>query len=63
MKTLGVDPMPGIGKVAMRKYGVKTVEGFFGLNLTKKLFSTDSTFNIAAFGVLLITAFLYAMFW
>ncbi len=37
MKTLGVDPMPGIGKVAMRKYGVKTVEGFFGLNLTKKL--------------------------
>jgi len=34
-----------------------------GINLTKKLFSTDSTFNIAAFGVLLITAFLYAMFW
>tara|TARA_B100000609_G_C17143310_1_gene396758 strand:- start:446 stop:967 length:522 start_codon:yes stop_codon:yes gene_type:complete len=34
-----------------------------GINLTKKLFSTGSTFNIAAFGVLLITAFLYAMFW
>ena len=34
-----------------------------GINITKKLFSTDSTFNIAAFGVLLITAFLYAMFW
>ena len=34
-----------------------------GINLTKKLFSTDSTFNIAAFGVLLITAFLYALFW
>ena len=34
-----------------------------GINLTKKLFSTNKTFNIGAFSVLLITAFLYAMFW
>jgi len=34
-----------------------------GINLTKKLFSTNSTFNIGAFTVLLITTFLYAMFW
>ncbi len=34
-----------------------------GINLTKKLFATNSTFNIGAFSVLLITAFLYAMFW
>jgi len=34
-----------------------------GIKITKSLFSTDSTFNIAAFGVLLITAFLYAIFW
>ena len=34
-----------------------------GINLTKKLFATNNTFNIGAFSVLLITAFLYAMFW
>ena len=34
-----------------------------GINLTKKLFATNNTFNIGAFTVLLITAFLYAMFW
>lgn len=34
-----------------------------GINLTKKLFSTNNTFNIGAFSVVLITAFLYAMFW
>ena len=34
-----------------------------GINLTKKLFATNSTFNIGAFSVLLITVFLYAMFW
>jgi SSS family solute:Na+ symporter len=34
-----------------------------GINLTKKLFATNKTFNIGAFSVLLITAFLYAMFW
>ena len=31
--------------------------------LTKKLFSTDSSFNIPAFIVLIITTFLYAFFW
>jgi SSS family solute:Na+ symporter len=34
-----------------------------GINLTKKLFATNNTFNIGAFSVLIITAFLYAMFW
>ena len=34
-----------------------------GINLTKKLFATNNTFNIGAFSVVLITAFLYAMFW
>ena len=34
-----------------------------GINLTKKLFATNKTFNIGAFSVLLITAFLYAIFW
>jgi len=34
-----------------------------GINLTKKLFATNNTFNIGAFSALLITVFLYAMFW
>ena len=34
-----------------------------GILLTKKLFATSSTFNLAAFGVMLITAMLYAIFW
>ena len=34
-----------------------------GINITKKLFATNSTFNISAFSVVLITAFLYALFW
>ena len=34
-----------------------------GINLTKKIFATNKIFNIGAFSVLLITAFLYAMFW
>ena len=34
-----------------------------GIVLTKKLFATGKTFNVAAFGVLLITVLLYALFW
>ena len=34
-----------------------------GIVLSKKLFATDKTFNVAAFGVLLITALLYELFW
>jgi solute:Na+ symporter, SSS family len=34
-----------------------------GIVLSKQLFATDKTFNVAAFGVLLITALLYALFW
>ena len=34
-----------------------------GIVLTKKLFATSATFNLAAFGVMLITAMLYAIFW
>jgi len=34
-----------------------------GITLSKKLFETDKTFNVAAFSVMLITALLYALFW
>ncbi len=34
-----------------------------GINLSKKLFATSPTFNIAAFSVLMITSFLYVIFW
>ena len=34
-----------------------------GIVLTKRLFATSSAFNLAAFGVMLITAMLYAIFW
>ena len=34
-----------------------------GIVLTKKLFSTSPAFNISAFAVCIITAFLYAFFW
>ena len=34
-----------------------------GINITKKLFSTSPTFNISAFVICIITAFLYAFFW
>ncbi len=34
-----------------------------GIVLSKKLFATSSTFYLAAFGVMLITAMLYAIFW
>ena len=34
-----------------------------GIMLSKQLFATDKTFNVAAFGVLLITVLLYALFW
>ena len=34
-----------------------------GIIITKELFATDKTFNVAAFGVLTITALLYALFW
>ena len=34
-----------------------------GINLSKKLFATSPTFNIAAFSVLMITSFIYAIFW
>jgi len=34
-----------------------------GIIITKKLFSTSPAFNISAFAVCIITAFLYAFFW
>ena len=34
-----------------------------GIDLSKKLFETDKTFNTAAFTIMLITALLYALFW
>lgn len=34
-----------------------------GIPLTSKMFKTDSVFNIGAYGVLILTAILYAVFW
>ena len=34
-----------------------------GIPLTSKMFKTDKVFNIGAYGVLIICAFLYAVFW
>ncbi len=34
-----------------------------GIKLTSKMFETDSVFNIGTYGVLIICAFLYAVFW
>ncbi len=34
-----------------------------GIDLTAKIFKTDSVFNIAAYALLIILALLYAMFW
>jgi SSS family solute:Na+ symporter len=34
-----------------------------GIVLSKQLFTTDKTFNVGAFAVLLITVLLYALFW
>jgi len=34
-----------------------------GIVLSKQLFATDKTFNVGAFGVLLIIVLLYALFW
>jgi SSS family solute:Na+ symporter len=47
--------------------GISKLEGNHddpkGIVLSKQLFATDKTFNVGAFGVLLITALLYALFW
>ena len=40
-----------------------SVDDSKGINITKKLFSTSPTFNISAFAICIITAFLYAFFW
>ncbi len=34
-----------------------------GIPLTSRMFKTDSVFNVGAYGVLIICAFLYAVFW
>jgi SSS family solute:Na+ symporter len=39
------------------------VEDPKGINLTAKLFKTDSVYNIASYALLVILAFLYAVFW
>jgi len=63
MHQMGYTCIATIAVIAIISYLEGNNDDHKGINLTKKLFSTDSTFNIAAFGVLLITAFLYAMFW
>ena len=34
-----------------------------GIQLTSKLFMTDSVFNISAYAILIMLVVLYAMFW
>ena len=63
MHQMGYTCIATIAVIAVISYLEGNNDDPKGINITKKLFSTDSTFNIAAFGVLLITAFLYAMFW
>ncbi|MBL6604055.1 MAG: sodium/sugar symporter [Cryomorphaceae bacterium] len=63
MHQMGYTCIATLGVIAIISYLEGNNDDPKGINLTKKLFSTDSNFNIAAFGILLITAFLYAMFW
>lgn len=63
MHQMGYTCLVTIAIIALISYFEGNQNDPKGIKITKSLFSTDSTFNIAAFGVLLITAFLYAIFW
>ncbi|MEK9755481.1 MAG: sodium/sugar symporter [Bacteroidota bacterium] len=63
MHQMGYTCLATIAIIALISYFEGNQNDPKGIKITKSLFSTDSTFNIAAFGVLLITAFLYAIFW
>ena len=63
MHQMGYTCIATLAVIALISYLDGNKDDSKGINLTKKLFATNSTFNIGAFSVLLITAFLYAMFW
>ena len=63
MHQMGYTCMVTLALIAFISYLDGNKDDSKGINLTKKLFATNNTFNIGAFSVVLITAFLYAMFW
>jgi SSS family solute:Na+ symporter len=63
MHQMGYTCIATLAIIALISYQDGNQDDPKGINLTKKLFATNKTFNIGAFSVLLITAFLYAMFW
>ena len=63
MHQMGYTCIVTLAVIALISYLDGNKDDSKGINLTKKLFATNSTFNIGAFSVVLITAFLYAMFW
>ncbi|PDH54127.1 MAG: sodium/glucose cotransporter [Cryomorphaceae bacterium MED-G11] len=63
MHQMGYTCIATLAVIALISYLDGNKDDSKGINLTKKLFATNSTFNIGAFSVVLITAFLYAMFW
>ena len=63
MHQMGYTCIATLAIIALISYLDGNKDDSKGINLTKKLFATNSTFNIGAFSVVLITAFLYAMFW
>ena len=63
MHQMGYTCLVTLALIALISYLDGNKDDSKGINLTKKLFATNNTFNIGAFSVVLITAFLYAMFW
>ena len=63
MHQMGYTCIATLAIIALISYLDGNKDDSKGINLTKKLFATNNTFNIGAFSVVLITAFLYAMFW
>ena len=63
MHQMGYTCIATLAIIALISYLDGNKDDSKGIILTKKLFATNSTFNIGAFSVVLITAFLYAMFW
>ena len=62
MHQMGYTCIATIAIIALISYFEGNQNDPKGIKITKSLFSTDSTFNIAAFAVLLMTAFLYTIF-
>jgi len=63
MHQMGYTCIATLAVIALISYLDGNKDDSKAINLTNKLFATNSTFNIGAFSVVLITAFLYAMFW